>query len=179
MNKPEKQLLEGLRSGDMEAFGKLYSFYREPSMRFCISLMKDREEAENLVHEVFVKIWGKRNSIDPSLNFTSYLFTSLRNRIFDYFKEIKRNDYLKEQYWKQLHEHGEHLEEEQEMQVHKINRIIEKLSARRKRILKLNLEEGLSYAEIADKLDISPNTVKNSLVKAKQIIRSKLQVGIS
>ena len=179
MDRPEKQLLENLRCGSKDALGKLYSFYRDPSLKFCISLLKDKEEAENIMHEVFIKIWTKRQSINPELNFTSYLFTSLKNRIFDHFKEMKKNDALKKQYLEQVRAMKNENEEEMELKSHRIKMAVENLSFRRKKILKLNIEEGLSYAEIAIRLNISPNTVKNSLVKAKQMIRSQLDLGIS
>jgi RNA polymerase sigma-70 factor (ECF subfamily) len=148
-------------------------------MKFCVSLLKDKEEAENVVHEVFLKIWDKRQSINPELNFTSYLFTSLKNRIFDHFKEIKRSEVLRKQYFDRVESYRDEHLEEKEIKTRRIQKAIENLSQRRKRILKLNIEEGLSYSEIATKLDISPNTVKNSLVKAKQMIRRQLDLGIS
>ena len=179
MDRPEKQLLENLSIGNKDALGKLYSFYKNPSMKFCVSLLKDKEEAENIVHEVFLKIWDKRQSINPELNFTSYLFTSLKNRIFDHFKEMKRNEVLKKQYIARVESFRDEHVEEKEQKTRRIQMAIENLSHRRKRILKLNIEEGLSYSEIATKLEISPNTVKNSLVKAKQMIRRQLDLGIS
>ena len=59
MDRPEKQLLKNLRIGNKDALGKLYSFYKNPSMKFCISLLKDKDVAEKIVHEFFLKIWYK------------------------------------------------------------------------------------------------------------------------
>jgi len=177
MQKISKLLLESLKKGDDRAFNELYNSYREPALRFCNSILKDIEESENIIQEVFIKIWNRRETINPELNFTSYLFTIIKNRVFDHLKEVKKNEFLKEKFWEKVLEYKAVDNEIKEERFAKIKEAVENLSEKRKEIIKLNYEEGKSYEEIAQQLNISKNTVKNQLVKAKQVIRTQLRVA--
>ena len=177
MQKINKLLLEGLKRGDDRAFNELYNSFREPAIRFCNSILKDTEESENIIQEVFIKIWNRRETINPELNFTSYLFTIIKNRVFDHLKEVKKNEFLKEKFWEKILEYKAVDNEIKEERFSKIKEAVEGLSEKRKVIIKLNYEEGKSYDEIAQQLNISKNTVKNQLVKAKQVIREQLKVA--
>ena len=176
MRKLKKELLERFLSGDAYAFEKLYDMYREPAIRFCNTILKDAEESENIIQEVFFKIWNKKETINPELNFTSYLFTIIKNSVFDQLKAIKKNKILKEMYWQNVLEYREVDNDIKEARLSKVKRAVEELSEKRKRIIKLNYEEGKSYQEIANQMNISKNTVKNQLIKAKQIIRKQLDI---
>lgn len=173
----KKELLLAIRNGDEVAFNELYDLYKEPAIRFCNSIIKDIEESENLIQEVFIKIWDKRLGINPELNFNSYLFTIIRNRVYDYLKEVKRNEFVKERYWYNIVEHQQSEPDLKEERISSIKSAINDLTEKRRRILQLNYEEGKSYEEIATMLNISKNTVKNQLVKTKQIIRTQLKVA--
>lgn len=177
MQKISKELLEKLKKGDDEAFEELYNSYREPALRFCNSILKDTEESENIIQEVFIKIWNRRSTINPELNFTSYLFTIIKNRVFDYLKEIKKNEFLREKFWEKVMEYQAIDNDVKEERFAKVKEAVENLSEKRKIIIKLNYEEGKSYEEIANQLNISKNTVKNQLVKAKQVIRKQLEIA--
>ncbi len=173
----KKELLLAIRNGDESAFKELHDLYKEPAIRFCNSIIKDIEESENLIQEVFIKIWDKRVGINPDLNFNSYLFTIIRNRVYDYLKEVKRNEFVKERYWHNIVEHQQSEPDLKEERITNIKLAINDLTEKRRRILQLNYEEGKSYEEIASLLNISKNTVKNQLVKTKQIIRTQLKVA--
>lgn len=177
MQKISKVLLVKLKSGDDQAFEELYNSYREPAIRFCNSILKDIEESENIIQEVFIKIWNRRSTINPELNFTSYLFTIIKNRVFDHLKEMKKNEFLREKFWDKVLKYKVIDIEVEEERFAKVKRAVENLSEKRKEIIKLNYEEGKSYEEIANQLNISKNTVKNQLVKAKQVIRRQLDIA--
>lgn len=168
-------LLEQLKNGNEQAFNELYNSFKIPAIRFCNSILKDTEESENIIQEVFVKIWNRRATINPDLNFTSYLFTIIKNRVFDHLKEVKKNDFLKEKYWEKIIDYQEVDNDIKEERFERVKEAVDGLSVKRKEIIKLNYEEGKSYEEIANHLNISKNTVKNQLVKAKQVIREQLK----
>jgi RNA polymerase sigma-70 factor (family 1) len=171
-------VLTNLIQGDQAAFGTLYRHYRTPALKFCVALLKDQEEAENMVHDVFIKIWEKRALINPDLNFNSYLFTCLRNMAFDYLKQVEKSQLLRQRYFERI-EHSQYEQvEDQEIQFKALQTAINSLSEKRKMILLLNVEGGKSYQEIAELLRISKNTVKNQLVKAKQLLREKIDVAL-
>ena len=173
----KKDLLDRVRSGDECAFEELYKMYKDPATRFCNSIIKDLEESENLIQEVFIKVWDKKEKINPELNFNSYLFTIIRNRVYDYFKEVKKNDFVKERYWQNIVEVQKEESELKEARILQVGEAIKGLTQKRRAIIKLNYEEGKSYEEIASIMNISKNTVKNQLVKAKQIIRAQVNMA--
>jgi RNA polymerase sigma-70 factor (ECF subfamily) len=172
-----KEMLNRIREGDEGAFNKLYTLFKEPAIRFCNSIIKDIDESENLIQEVFIKIWDKRLGINPELNFNSYLFTIIRNRVFDYLKEVKKNEFVKERYWQNIVDYQRSEPELKEERISKIKKALGELTEKRRKIIQLNYEEGKSYEEIATLMNISKNTVKNQLVKAKQIIRAQMKIA--
>ena len=171
-----EQILREVIQGDQVAFAKLYNHYRTPALKFCTSILKDEEEAENMLHEVFIKIWERRIQINPELNFNSYLFTCMRNMAFDYLKKMEKNEWLKQQYMDRIEAIREEDADVLETQIHHLQVAVGSLSVKRRQILKMTIEEGMSYQEIAELLHISKNTVKNQLVKAKQFLRDKMEV---
>lgn len=177
MNQPSEILLQKVIKGDQQAFAELYSYYRRPALKFCTTLLKDEEEAENILHEVFIRIWEKRAHINPQLNFNSYLFTCLRNFAFDHFKRMEKNNRLREVYLERMdafsHEEAQESEEKNQF----VSKMVNSLSDKRKQILLMNIYEGKSYQEIAELMNISKNTVKNQLVKAKQILRNRITLA--
>ncbi|MCE7043632.1 RNA polymerase sigma factor [Dyadobacter sp. CY312] len=177
MAHPDENILRRVTQGDEVAFAELYNYYKGPALRFSISLLKDEEEAENMIQDVFVKLWIKREQIKPDHNFSSYLFTCLRNMAFDYFKKVEKSEQLRKQFMEGMMLAGDEEKEEKERRISLVQSAVESLSLKRKLILKLNIEEGKSYQEIAEFLRISKNTVKNQLVKAKQILREKVDVA--
>ena len=177
MAHPDENILTKVTQGDENAFAELYNYYKSPALRFTTSLLKDEEEAENMVQDVFLKIWIKREQIKPEYNFSSYLFTCLRNMAFDYFKKMEKSEQLRKQFMEGMMLIADDEREEKERRMSLLNNAVESLSVKRKMVLKLNIEEGKSYQEIAEFLRISKNTVKNQLVKAKQILRDKMDVA--
>lgn len=171
---PDPNTLRKVTQGDEQAFAILYNYYKRPAMRFTTSLLKDQEEAENMVQDVFIKIWVKREHIKPDYNFNSYLFTCLKNMAFDYFKKMEKSEQLRKNYMEAMKIAEEDEREENERRINLVIAAVDSLSVKRRQILKLNVEEGKSYQEIAEFLRISKNTVKNQLVKAKQILREKV-----
>ena len=177
MSHPDENTLIRVTQGDEAAFTELYNYYKAPALRFTVSLLKDVEEAENMIQDVFMKIWIKRAQIKPEHNFSSYLFTCLRNMAFDHFKKVEKSEQLRKQFMELIVSAGEDEKEEKERRITMVQTAVDSLSIKRKLILKLNIEEGKSYQEIAEFLRISKNTVKNQLVKAKQILREKVDVA--
>ncbi|RFS18177.1 RNA polymerase sigma factor [Emticicia sp. C21] len=165
--------------GDSTAFTKLYNHYKEPGIRFSMAIVKDEEEAENMLHEVFIKIWNRREQINPELNFNSYIFTCLRNLAFDYLKKMERSQTMQHQYLQMMEDDHHRNSDTEEAKIVLLRNAMNSLPAKRKMILKLNVEDGKSYQEIAEMMRISKNTVKNQLVKAKQYLRGSVDLALA
>ncbi len=159
-------------SGEVFVFSSLYQNYYTSVLKFCSDLIKDRAEAENIVHDVFMKMWTKRSLLRAELNLKSYLFTSVRNLTLDRLKEIQKSDLLQKQFL--LAESVESPEEDEDLPLQRLRDALSNLSDKRKEILFLNIQEKKSYQEIANDLGISKNTVKNHLIVSKKIIRDRM-----
>src|SRR5690606_22422592 len=90
MNQPDRLLLENFRKGERYALDQIYEYYRTPVIRFTVSIVKDEQEAENIYHEVFIKIIKRKDDIKPELNIISDYNTAERNEIFNLLKAEKK-----------------------------------------------------------------------------------------
>lgn len=154
-----------------DAFNEVYSMFYKPGVIFLTHLIKNKEEAENLVQDVFVKLWQRRDKIVFNSELKPYFYRSLRNIAFDHFKKLEKDQELRDNYYHTMHR-LEYDEEGFEDHMHEtLNRAINKLSKKRKQIVHMSYLDGKSYQEIAKSLKISKNTVKNQLVSARKILR--------
>ncbi len=159
-----------------EEFRKLYDRYYRPGIAFLVSIIKNREDAENMLQDVFLKIWLRKDRLTFDAGLQAYIFASLRNIAFDFLKKLEREEQMKRNFFEQMKETEDAMEESA---FATIARALEKLSEKRKMILRLNIEEGKSYQEIAEIMRISKNTVKNQLIKAKQHLRNTLEYPLA
>lgn len=179
--KSNKELLILIREGDMIAFYNIYERYCKRLFRFVLRYIKNEADAEEIVQEVFVKVWEARSKIDIYSSFESFLFTIAYNSTISLFrKRVREKKYL--EYLKFL----QHLEKApdliDEIQFNdlngKVQMLLNKLTPRQKEIFLLSREERLSHEEIAKKLDISVNTVKKHMVNTLAFLRSGLGSGM-
>ena len=174
MEQSERILIDRLRQGDREAFDQLFGRYKNATMNFCFALLKDYNEAENIVQESFIKTWEIRDRLDPDKKFSSYLFTIVRNKSFDYFKRVKKDQELREKLWTHLQDFQQLPQNQDESKLPPLEVMIASLPPKRRKIISLIVEHGKSHKEIAEELNISINTVKNQMVKAKKYLQKKL-----
>lgn len=159
-----------------EEFRKLYDRYYRPGIAFLVSIVKNREDAENMLQDVFLKIWLRKDRLTFDAGLQAYIFASLRNIAFDFLKKLGREEQMKKNFLEQMKETEVTIDESA---FATLARALEKLSEKRKMILRLNIEEGKSYQEIAEIMRISKNTVKNQLIKAKQHLRNTLEYPLA
>ncbi|MCD8538789.1 MAG: sigma-70 family RNA polymerase sigma factor [Leadbetterella sp.] len=159
-----------------EEFRKLYDRYYRPGIAFLVSIIKNREDAENMLQDVFLKIWLRKDRLAFDARLQGYIFASLRNIAFDFLKKLEREEQMKRIFMEQMTEEESVTDEPG---FAPLTRAVEKLSEKRKMILRMNIEEGKSYQEIAEIMRISKNTVKNQLIKAKQHLKNTLEYPLA
>ncbi|MEN6455230.1 MAG: RNA polymerase sigma-70 factor, partial [Prolixibacteraceae bacterium] len=169
--------VSNLKQGDSEAFDDLFKKYSQRLYSFSLKYLKSEEEAEEVVQEVFLYIWEKRDGLKPDQSFNSYIFAIAYNIIRKYFiRKNRENAYKDEQLYIFLND-GNNLDQiiDYRFLLEKVESIINLLPARRKEIFIKRKYEGLAIKQIADDLGISPNTVENQLASAQKQIQAELQ----
>ncbi|HUV00557.1 MAG TPA: RNA polymerase sigma-70 factor [Bacteroidales bacterium] len=167
-------LVKSLSKGNVLAFNTLFRGYSNRLYRFAYGYLKSEVESEEVVQEVFTKIWEKRSDLKHELSFKSYLFTIAFNIIRKHFRtKAYLSEYLKSG-----------ISSDQDMQTSEkitfnslqsyISELIDKMPERRKEIFLKSRFEGLSIKEIAKELKISHKTVENHLTSALKFIRTNL-----
>ena len=144
-----------------EDFEKLYKLYYPKMFAFAKNYVPANEDAENIVHDVFLTLWERKEEIEISFTLTTYLFTLVKNRCLNFL----RHKLIEEEYNSQMKE------ELQEI----IRRALDTLPERCREIFIKSRIEGLKYKEISDELGISVNTVENQMVTALKKLRVALK----
>ncbi|TDQ08658.1 RNA polymerase sigma factor [Pedobacter metabolipauper] len=170
------QLADLLQEDDQTAFAEIYNRYAERLTGFASSKLYNLDDARDIIHDVFVRLWEERKQLTINRNLEAYLFTIVRYRIVDKIrKNITREDYMEMVLALQTSP-GSDVEQQiaaKELK-QQIDGALDKLSPRVKEIYHLSREENLSISEIAVKLDLSEQTVKNQLTFALKHLRTSL-----
>lgn len=166
-----------LRNHDEEAFRHLYETYKDDVYTYALSFLRHKEYAEEIVQEVFMKIWINHENLDPERSFKSYLFTITRNLTFNFLRKAAHNKKLGDEIFYIKPETCNPIERKiQEQELEKIRReAIDLLPPGRKRIFEMSRLEDKSYEEISKELGISLSTVKNQMSKSLKTIREFLE----
>ncbi len=171
---PDKLLLQRIaQKDDQSAFRIIFDRYKDRVYAAALKMTRSRDTAEEIVQEVFVSLWLHRSSLGEIQKPVSYLFTTVYNTISRHFKKLAAEKNMKAQILEKSKKGERSTEQtifEQETRQW-LQNIINQLPTQQKLIYKLSKEDGLSRNEIAERLDISPNTVKNHLLKAMQFIK--------
>jgi len=172
----DKKLIEQLRKNHVKAFDQLFEKYAKSVYAFSLSLLKNREDGEEIVQEVFFRVWMNRHEIDAHKSFQSFLFTIAYNLIIDNFrKKISSEKFL--QYLLERKEQND-LDTEKRFLFSElkseIDDVVSHLPEKRKHIFQLSREQGLSHKKIAELLNISPKTVENQIALAIKEIKQHL-----
>ena len=172
--KNERLIVRNLSKGNLLAFNTLYNEYSGRLYRFAYGYLKSRDEAEELVQEVFTIIWEKRATLKEELSFKSFLFTITFNIIKKHFRT---KSYLSEFFKNDM---GSDIDTQTSQNIsynslyQYITELVNQLPERRKEIFIKSRFEGLSIKEIAEKMKISHKTVENQLSDALKFIRTNL-----
>jgi len=173
----EKELVEKLKEGDSFAFEVLFYKYRNKVKGFAQKMVPSQIDPEETVQEVFVKLWLKKEMINPEKDFQSYLFSIAKNLVLDHLKSaVNRKLYFVDEHFQQDLQSDESLEhtiptdfEEQMLS------LIEQIPERRREIFRLSRFEGMTYKQIAERLNITENTVDSQIRNALAFLRKEFR----
>lgn len=165
-----------IAENDEHAFRLLFDRYKTRFYATALKMTQSPNVSEEIVQDVFVSLWNSRNALPAVNNPSGYLLTVLYRHIYAQFKKTAAERSLKDQL-KYLSDEVEHSAEElyYEKETRQyIGRLIKQLPFRQQQIYILSKQEGLSRNEIAQKLQLSPNTVKNHLLEAVRFLRTNV-----
>lgn len=169
-------MLKFLQNDDKLAFAAIYDRYRLDVYRFGITLVKAPDLAEDLVQDVFIKIWDARHRLEIKQSFRSYLLRVAHNRGIDMNKEISTKHHLVEQLVNYYQALPVLVEEDNQEDLQRYDDLVEEalnsLTPQRRKVYEMCKKDKKSYEEVARELDISPNTVKATMSQTLSLLRN-------
>jgi RNA polymerase sigma-70 factor (ECF subfamily) len=177
MKNSDRKIFNEIKKGNLKTFERLFKKYYSSLCNYATKYLKDLNKAEEVVQELFYRLWEKRNKLDINVSLKSYLYRAVYNGCLQYLNhraiEIRYENYYK----KQPREYDKDASEAINMQ--ELNQVIDKtlnsLPERCRNIFLLNRQDGLKYREIAEKMDLSVKTVEANMGKALKLLRKNLK----
>ncbi|MCF0072760.1 RNA polymerase sigma-70 factor [Dyadobacter sp. CY261] len=173
----DKYLVLSASQGSQAAFVALFYRYKSKLYGYTLRLTGSEMLAEDIVQDVFMKLWADHISLASIDNFDSYLFRMSKNHVLNHFKRVAHETAIVSEMFRNgepgnnnVHEMLAAREVEQVLRS-----VVDTLPPQQRAVYRLSREEEKSHEEIADLLKISPNTVKNHIVQAMATIRTQLR----
>ena len=181
----QKKVLENLfgkvvANGDYYAFRELFTHHYRALCNYAMRVVVTREIAEEVVSDVFVKLWKNREQIEVHTSFQAYIYRAVRNQALDYLKLRVHRQYERESLdsvqWNMSH--ADHFSPVEELTFNEffdhVEGCIQALPRQCQLIFRLSREEGLRYRDIAEKLEISVKTVETQMSRALKVLRERV-----
>lgn len=161
-----------MHNDNKKRFEIIFKDLFKPLCGFAVKYIGDLDESKNVVHEVFIAVWQKFELLPDDTNYKSYLYTAVRNRCLNHLRDRKQHVVLDE-----IPEEGigggDSVLETKELE-REIELAINTLPEKCRMVFEMSRFEGLKYAEIADKMEISVKTVEAQMSKALTIMKKQL-----
>ena len=172
----DKELVKLLQNGSRTAFEELYARYKKPLILSCKRYLKNGTYSEDIVQDIFLQLWDKRESLIIEVSFSAYVQTMVQNRIFN---ERKKFDVHLRYTQNIIMNENEATNATEDMIIDNdyanlLAKLIDSLTPQQKEVFRLSRIKGLTYKEIADLLQISLPTVKKHASLALDKIKKQL-----
>lgn len=175
-NLTDELLLKRIANNCEISFKIIFDRYRTRFYAAAIKLTHSTDISEEIVQDVFVNLWTRRTVLASVENPSGYLFTILYNNIYSHLKKISAERIMRDNFHEYAYEKENSVENiingKETRQL--IYTLVHQLPSRQRQVYVLSKEVGLSRGEISERLDISPNTVKNHLQEAMKFMRANL-----
>jgi RNA polymerase sigma-70 factor (ECF subfamily) len=173
----DSDMVKRLKQGDKKIIDHIYRQYHKRIFAFAYSLIKAEEDALDIVHEVFIKLWDHKEKLDENTKIESLIFTITRNTVLSIFRKRKSE----KKYIKKFHKSAESEDVGAENQAEynllkeKVEAFVERMPSKRRQVFLLSRDRGLSNREIASQLNISEKTVEDHISKSLAFLKKHLQ----
>ena len=167
-------LVKALKEGNQPAFSIVYKTYAAQTFSLAFKYLLNKELAEDAVQSLFLKLWLKKEEIDETKPINRYLFTMLKNDLLNTLRDSKKNIYLLEDCLSMVLELEDNSQNEnlKQEQMNIIQQALEQLSPQRRKVFEMKVSGKYSNQELADKLNLSINTIKFQYSQSLKQIRA-------
>ena len=167
-------LVKALKEGNQLAFSIVYKTYAAQTFSLAFKYLLNKELDEDAVQNLFLKLWLKKEEIDETKPINRYLFTMLKNDLLNTLRDSKKNIYLLEDCLSMVLELEDNSQNEnlKQEQMNIIQQALEQLSPQRRKVFEMKVSGKYSNQEIADKLNLSINTIKFQYSQSLKQIRA-------
>ncbi|MDT7830338.1 RNA polymerase sigma-70 factor [Pricia sp. S334] len=166
-------LMRQLKKGNEKAYAYLVDTYHHRLCCYVQSLVKDKSKAEDIVQNVFIRTWERRRSLKTEFTIKSFLYRSVHNEFIDQYRRQKSVTTLEQKYMEEM----ERITPKDDALLEKllcfVQREIQNLPPKCKKIFLMSKEEGCTNGEIADHLNVTKKTIEYHITKAFVILRQK------
>ena len=171
-----RKLVEHLKKGNEIAYTYLVELYYEKLCDYASNLARDSFKSEDIVQNVFIRMWRQREKLNFNISIKSYLYKSVYNEFVDQYRKDIAITLLEKKYIEEINSNIEPSDNDKtERLIVLVEKEIEQLSPKCKETFLLNKKEGLTYVEIAEFQNVSVGTVEKQMNKAFSLIRSKIK----
>ncbi|WP_257668719.1 sigma-70 family RNA polymerase sigma factor [Parapedobacter tibetensis] len=164
----QQDIVQQFKAGKPAAFRTVYDQTKEKIMTYCMRYVRSKENAEELVNDIYLRLWSNREHIDPQIGIIGFLYTTAKFETFSYLKKLaadeKRRADLSDHYTVHrdvLYQQDRQIEATHDLKV--LKEIIRTFPPQRRKIFEYCKFDGLSYAEVAELLCINKETVKSHM----------------
>ncbi len=178
MEQTDEKILSRIKTGDTGALGVLYMEYAPKVRDFAFRFVQNEEEAADITHDIFFKLWEMRKSLSEITSIKAYLFRMTKNAILNNYRQKLIHD----KYSDDIRKHNTEESDDTDSSVttsdllEMIELAIDRMPEQRKRVFCMSRYENMSYEQIAEKLDISPKTVQYHISMALAELRKVIHV---
>lgn len=173
----QDKIIKGLKNGDKEIFEQVYREYYIPLCYYCLRYIEKFEDSEEIVQDLFLKLWEKHKELEINSSLKAYLYRAVQNYALNYLSKKKTKEkYLmiqSGQYFNNFDKGNVKLEEDELRLI--LKQAILKMPEKRRQIFELSRFDGLKYSKIASKLSISVKTVESQITKSLKYLRIVLK----
>lgn len=170
----EHELLQQLKKGNEAALDFIYRHYWEGLFFYSYHLLKDKQACEDLIQDIFVRLWANREQLDIQLSLRSYLYASCRYALYKVIRTGRVREDIFDAIYERLHTESPYENVEYKDLVERINTIVSALPPKCRDVYELSRNQHLSHREIAERLNISVKTVENHITKALKELKGAL-----
>jgi len=173
----DTDLMQHVASGNEKAFEQLYYRYSAKMLSYVYHKVHNKIVAEEIVHDAFLKLWNSRQTLTITGNWSGYFFVMVKNQVLQYLRSLDNVDrFVDEIYAAGVPDHSAStsFKDYQSLETTLAEKV-QQLPEKCRIVYQLSRDHSLSTREIAGRLDISPQTVKNQISKALRLLRSRLQ----